>query len=499
MSILRILVRAFFRRVEVEGLGNVPASRGGLLVAWHPNGLIDPALILAQLPGRVVFGARHGLLHTPLLGRMMKALGTVPIYRARDHGGDDASRRAANTRSLDALAAEIAAGSLSALFPEGESHDAPHMMELKTGAARLYYRARQLQGGRDTRGGPDGDGPPPAIIPVGLHYDRKHAFRSRALVHFHPPIALPPELDVTPPATEPDETFRARARRLTEEIEKALELAVMPTESWEVHRLFHRARKLVRAERAARAGANPGRPRMLEKQVGFSRIWKGYRALRHSHPEDVEEVMDRVREYDADLAALRLEDHELDGDPRLGSSLLPIILIGQVLMVYVLLPPVLVLGIIVNLPAALLCLVLARKFARASKDEASIKVIMASILFPVTWIVTALLVTFGMVRLEAMFPGLPDAPVVAGLLTAGLSAIGLGVALSYRRLSHETMRALHVRFTRRMRAREIRRLRRERSALHDRLVSLAEGIDLPGVVTSDGCVVPSRRSEGDCA
>lgn len=489
LSALRLLVRAFFRRVEVEGLENVPTSRGGLVVAWHPNGLIDPALILAQLPGRVVFGARHGLLHTPILGRLMRALGTVPIYRADDHTGDDDARRAANERSLDALAEKIATGSFSALFPEGLSHDAPHLMELKTGAARLYYRARQLQRGDGSGPGAGPDEPTPVIVPVGLHYDRKHAFRSRALVHFHPPIDLPAELDVSPRVDEPQETFRARARLLTERIERALELAVLPTESWEVHRLFHRARKLVRAERAARARANPGRPRMLEKQIGFSRIWTGYRALRDSDPETVREVMEHVREYDADLGALRLEDHELDGDPPLRSGLVS--LLGQVLLVYVLLPPVLVLGLIVNFPAALICVLLARSLAGASKDEASLKVVIGSVLFPITWIVVAILVTVGVVRLESVFGGLSDVPIVAGLLAALLCAIGGGVAVSYRRLSAETLRSLRVRFTRRSRARQILRLRKERRLLHDRLVGLGEGLDLPGTVTSDGRVIPT--------
>ena len=38
----------------------------------------------------------------------------------------------------------MAAGSLSALFPEGVSHDEPGLQALRSGAARMYYRARQL-------------------------------------------------------------------------------------------------------------------------------------------------------------------------------------------------------------------------------------------------------------------------------------------------------------------------------------------------------------------
>ena len=43
---LRALVGVFFREVVVSGEDNVPTDRGGVLVAWHPNGLLDPGLIV---------------------------------------------------------------------------------------------------------------------------------------------------------------------------------------------------------------------------------------------------------------------------------------------------------------------------------------------------------------------------------------------------------------------------------------------------------------------
>jgi glycerol-3-phosphate O-acyltransferase/dihydroxyacetone phosphate acyltransferase len=483
MATLRLLIRTFFKRVEVEGLDNVPADRGGLLVAWHPNGLIDPSLIMAQLPGRVVFGARHGLLATPILGSMMRALGTVPIYRASDVTGDDAARREANLTSLDALADKIIDGSLSALFPEGVSHDAPHLMKLKTGAARLYYRARQLAVAQGAAG------PPPVIIPVGLHYDQKGVFRSKALVEFHPPLDVPPDLDVSPAVDESDEEFLARARRLTAEIQRALEDAVHPTETWELHQLMHRGRELVRAERCHRAGTHPGRALLAEQRLGFARIWTGYRALRDTCPEEVEAVLEAVREYDADLVALGLEDGELDTAPRFASLLLPLWIAGQVVMVYLLLPPLLILGYIVNLPTGLLCGWIARRLSGASKDEASLKIIVGSVLFPLTWTVVGVLTAAGSIRLGGIFQPLSGFPLLAGLAAAILSATGGMVALRYRRLTRETVRAIRVRRTTKRRAEEIERLRHVRSGLHDWLIGLSSGLDLPGEVAPDGRVV----------
>jgi 1-acyl-sn-glycerol-3-phosphate acyltransferase len=478
--VLRLLVRLFFRRVDVVGLHNLPTDRGGILVAWHPNGLVDPGLILTCCPRRVVFGARHGLFRWPLLGRMMKEIGTVPIYRTVDDPGADAeSRRRANHRSLDALAGTIAGGALTALFPEGVSHDAPHPMELKTGAARLFYRARALA--------PE-DAPAPVIVPVGLHYDAKKIFRSRALVRFHPPMAIPEALDARPDDDEPEEVERHRVRALTTEVGRVLHEVVHATEDWETHHLLHRGRKLVRAERAARAGVDLGRPGMVEKELGFARIWKGYYARKATDPARTAVLRERVARYDRDLSALGLEDHDLDRSPRLIAPWLAFLLILQVIGVFLLLPPILLLGVAVNAPTAGLLILMARVGARDQKDVATIKVLFGAVLYPITWIAAGLLGGLAHGALHGAFPRIPDTPVLAGLVVALLSAIGGAATLRYVHVSGETARAVRVRLTRARRRRAIERLRAERAVLHDALVGMSQGLDLPGQVAVDGRV-----------
>src|SRR4051812_23363709 len=105
IGFFRALVGLFFRRIEVSGLRELPAAGGGLVVAWHPNGIIDPVLIATSCTRPITFGARHGLFSVPLLGRLMRMLGCVPMYRAADaQQGDEATRRERNRQSLDALA-----------------------------------------------------------------------------------------------------------------------------------------------------------------------------------------------------------------------------------------------------------------------------------------------------------------------------------------------------------------------------------------------------------
>ena len=473
----RFVVRLFFRRVEVIGLEHLPQDGGGILVSWHPNGMVDPGLILTHFPMRVVFGARHGLFHVPLLGMLMKAIGTVPIYRAMDLKDMSAEDRAqANTRALDALADRVVAGDYSCLFPEGDSHDQSTVTPLKTGAARFYYRARQLAAADK----------PPVIIPVGLHYDQKRAFRSSALVTFHPPLEIPAELDLTPVEDEPAATAKERCKQLTDEIDRVLREVVHATESWELHHLMHRARKLVRAERALRAGSQLGPTDMSERLAGFARVWAGYHQRIESEPEAVEDLTERVREYDEDLKALGLEDHELDRDPRLIDPWLAAILALQVVLVFLLLPPILLVGYIVNGPPALLLLWASKRFAKREKDEASIKVLGGLVLFPMVWAGVGVGAAMFHEWLATLFGNMPDNAVQAGLFAVALSAFGGAIGMRYLRVARETVRALKVRLTRSRRRASIRRLRMERAELHDALIALSEGLPLPGEVTPEG-------------
>jgi 1-acyl-sn-glycerol-3-phosphate acyltransferase len=474
VALVRTLVRAFFRRVEVSGLENVPETGGGIIVAWHPNGLVDPGLILAQCPRRVVFGARHGLFRVPLLGFLMRGVGAVPIYRAADAAAGGSDRRAKNQQSLAALAEAIAEGSFAALFPEGVSHDSPRMMELKTGAARLYYQAKAAS--------PDS---PIEIIPVGLHYDDKRSFRSYAFVDFHAPLELSPLLAAVPSP----EQARERAQALTDEIEAHLAEAVHPTESWALHHQMHRARKLVRAERAHRAEADPGRPDMHEKVLGFSRIWAGYNALFATHPAQVELLRSRLQRYDETLRALAVEDHELDLDPRLVSPWLGFLLILQLTTVYLVLPPILIVGYLVNVPVALVLIAASKVASRAYKDEATVKLLLGAILFPLTWIAVGVLAAQGNIWLRAALPGVPNVPVLTGVLMGVLAAVGGAAGLRYLRVARETARAVRVRLLRRWRRREVERLRVERSELFDAIMAISSGLALPGRVADDGRIV----------
>jgi 1-acyl-sn-glycerol-3-phosphate acyltransferase len=476
---LRVLLRLFFKQVVVEGTENLPLDRGGLLIAGHPNGLIDPALIIAHFPGKIIFGARHGLFSWPLIGPLIRHLGTVPIYRASDES--DLSRvekMRANEESLDSMAQEIANGSYSALFPEGVSHDMSHLSDIKTGASRLYYRARTLTDDVVSR---------PVIVPVGLYYNRKNIFRSRVLITFHPALPLPESLDIDP--GEERSVLRPAVAGLTELIDARLAEVVGATEDWHIHHLMHRARRLIRADLAWQNGTDYRDPGLAESHLGFDRIWLGYKARMESDPKKITDLVKRLNRYNRYMGALGIDDHELSAKPGMGSPLLPLLFLGQAIAVYLLFPPILLLGTLINIGPYWLLNWITRKVADARKDEATVKLFAGAILYPATWIAVAIMAWIGHEELRSVFPGMPDLAVSVVIVSIAIGAFGGYLALVYSEMSAETYRAIRVRVMRHRRKAIIQRLLEDRSGLCSELIALGEGLDLPGRRMPDGSIL----------
>ncbi len=468
--LLRLLARLFFRTVEVTGSETVPREGGGLLVAWHPNGLADGVLILGFSPRPVVVGARHGLFRLPVVGTLLRAAGAVPLFRRRDRGdlgapSDESARREANQRSLGALA-EACRGSLVAVFPEGATHDEPGLLELRAGAARLFERAQQAGGD-------------PVLLPVGLHYERKHAFRSRALLVFHPPVELPPDLR---PGRRPDDSAApggSFVERLTAMIQQQLIEVTHPTESWHLHRAMERLRSLVRAEAAARQGGPaPGRAPMQERDAGFARVWSGYHRQRERDPAVAERLVTRVTRYGEALRLLGMNDRDLD-DVRLGrTAWRGLLLAGEVLLMLLLLPTVVLVGGLVTVPAALVVWIGARALSLTRKEQAGLKMLLGLVILPCTWVGASLLVGLAWTQPLPGFDWRPEAlwVRVAGMLV--LCVISALLGLRHHRLLAELRHGLRALWAGGFRRSTVERLRRQRAALHDDAMALVAALDV---------------------
>ena len=275
LALARNAVRLYYRVSRLGG--SVPASGPVILVANHPNGLVDPVLV-AGVSARVVrFLGKAPLFDMPLLGAVLRGLRALPVYRAQD-GADTR----ANERTFAAVFAALARGEVVCLFPEGKSHDEPALQALKTGAARMALGAEARSAWNlGVR-----------IVPVGLVYRAKPSFRSRVAVWSGD------ALDVRDLAALYARDERAAVQELTERIAGGLRAVTLNLERWEDLPLLELAERILFSERAGR----------LERTQAFARA---LRTLRAREPARVDELGARISAFGTRLERLGLTAHDL--------------------------------------------------------------------------------------------------------------------------------------------------------------------------------------------
>jgi len=114
------------------------------------------------------------------------------------------------------------------------------------------------------------------------------------------------------------------------------------------------------------------------------------------------------------------------------------------------------------------------------------------VLFPLSWLVAALLVGLGQVQLHNTFGGIPHAPWPAGITTFLIGAFGGALALVYLELVNRTWTSIKIRAKRKWGWTIIEQLAVERGALYELLEEMREGLELPGEVRADGRVGERR-------
>jgi 1-acyl-sn-glycerol-3-phosphate acyltransferase len=172
--IVRRLIRLYYPKIEVTGHDHVPIIGPVLLVANHANSLIDPVIVGIAANRPVRFFAKAPLFETPVLGRLMRALGMLPAFR----GQDDSAQVRRNLESLSIAAEALAGGDAVGIFPEGKSHDSLKLEQIRSGAARMAVQAVQA-GACELK-----------LVTVGINYQRKQLFRSAIWVRVGRPITV---------------------------------------------------------------------------------------------------------------------------------------------------------------------------------------------------------------------------------------------------------------------------------------------------------------------
>ena len=354
----RVLLNLFYRGIEIVGLPRLPAAGPVVLCANHHNALVDPMLLIACLPRRLRGIAKSTLFRHRILGPWIRLAGSISVERPQDRG----SQVWRNVEMFRAATRALRDGEIVLIFPEGVSQPEPALQPLRTGAARLWLTASA-----------ENPGPPPAIVPVGMTYDRPATFRGgRALMLIGDPIPAGDLADLYRQA--PDEAVT----RLTRRIGEALQRQFVEAGDRETLRLLRLAEALRREEGEAPAPE----ARAAWMQVAM-RVFKDLAA---NDPARAAALRERLDGYARDLESAGLS-------PELLSRAYP----ATVVLRYALAEgiPILVglplaaCGIALNAPGYALTAIAVRAMRPEPDAEATTKIVAAFFLYPGAWLVEA--------------------------------------------------------------------------------------------------------------
>jgi 1-acyl-sn-glycerol-3-phosphate acyltransferase len=389
------LLRVYFRRIEVSGLSRFPMTGPAIVVLNHPNGLVDPCVLLCRCPRPVSFVAKAPLFDMPFVGTLTRAIDSIPVWRQQDEGAANERTRETVSRSCELLSK----GGVLGLFPEGTSHDDPRMKPLKTGAARIALA---------TATGLSASPEPVKIVPAGLFFTDKTAFRSGVLLVFGEPFVVPPP-DLEGKATPSPAAVRA----LTDRIREAIDEVTLQADRDEALSLVAWAEDILEP-----VGPRREAQTLAEEFSVQRRLLQGYAALKEEKPGEISRLTARIVRHEALAAALGLDPKTLD-PASLTAGAVAAATAKTALLALVLLPPAAV-GFLVHFPAYQTAGLLADRYAKGDKSLLATTRALAGLLFvPLTWLLAAAVVFS---RLGAA----PAAVSLAALPACGWAALVLG-------------------------------------------------------------------------
>jgi 1-acyl-sn-glycerol-3-phosphate acyltransferase len=225
--LVRLMANLVYRDIDVHlPAGTMP---GGpvLAVANHFGGLSDGVLLIDSSPRMPRVVARDVIWKVPVVGRLASAIGMIPVHRAAD------GSKGSNDETFASAYRALGAGDLVLIFPEGVTQDVPHMAQVRTGAARIALGARAS--------GVSGI----SVLPIGVHYENKSGFRTRALVQVGEPIDLDAWADGRPDGVRGGADDRDAVRDLTALVDERLRRVAPDFPDWATAHALHTAAEVL--------------------------------------------------------------------------------------------------------------------------------------------------------------------------------------------------------------------------------------------------------------
>lgn len=172
-NLMKLALRVYFRKVHVLNEAIITANHSAILVANHPNGIMDVlALATLLLKHKLYFLVPAEMMNTPWRAILLKAFRCIPAERAEDKLSMQTLGKCSNILKNK--------GKLI-VFAEQKSRQAKRLLPLSQDASQIALEVEDSYGfGLDIK-----------VFPVGINYTYFNLFRSELMISLAHPIACP--------------------------------------------------------------------------------------------------------------------------------------------------------------------------------------------------------------------------------------------------------------------------------------------------------------------
>lgn len=143
LYILKLVVRLglwiFCEKVRIRPKALLNPKRPTLIVSNHPNSFLDAIIIGAFYQRKIRFLARGDVFENPIFGFLLRSIGMLPVYRARE-GREHLHR---NENTFEESVTILKNGGIVFIFIEGICLQTHKIQAFKKGASRILMGAHQ--------------------------------------------------------------------------------------------------------------------------------------------------------------------------------------------------------------------------------------------------------------------------------------------------------------------------------------------------------------------
>lgn len=223
--LIGLALRIYYRRITVNGLENLNAHGPSIIIANHPNTLMDALLIAHISKEPIYFMAKATLFNSKWRMRLLQRWHMIPINRP----GEEKVVGVSNSNSFITCFHILEQNKRIVIFPEGSSFKERVLRQLKTGAARIALDFEKLHDGKANL----------KIIPIGINYSDPERFQSSILVSVGSPIQVSDFLE------DYKRDFVKTSRDLTQIFRTRLEELLITAYDQQEDRLFEILREIL--------------------------------------------------------------------------------------------------------------------------------------------------------------------------------------------------------------------------------------------------------------